>query len=163
LRALWVMMLLAALGGKAQARGAGIFIEHCAVCHQPNGRGVPGLYPPLANSLGNYVRTAEGRAYLVDVLSFGLSGPIAAHGQSYNGTMQPWPQFSNKQIAQVLNYVLTRFNGDLLPKEFRPFTGKEVARIRRTKRSIADVYKERQSLTKDLSGQATGEPGRPRS
>ncbi|HLX37775.1 MAG TPA: cytochrome c, partial [Candidatus Binataceae bacterium] len=119
-------MLLAATAGVANAGGADIFNTNCAVCHQADAHGILGMYPPLADSIGRYVALPEGRVYLVHVVSFGMAGPISAHGNQYNGLMQSWPQFHDQDVADVLNFVLTRFNAKLLPSGFKPVTSDEV-------------------------------------
>ena len=116
------------------------------MCHQADGEGIPGLYPPLANSAGDFTHSWEGRAYLVHVLSFGLSGAISVRGTSYNGVMQSWVQLSDDDIAQLLNYVLTGFNANLLPRDFAPFTAREVKRERARPMTSSDVYRELQTL-----------------
>jgi mono/diheme cytochrome c family protein len=146
------LLLMVALTGTARASGSGIFAEHCAVCHQADGKGIPGTYPPLADSAGDYVRTAQGRAYLIHVVSFGLTGPISVHGQRYNGTMQAWPQFSDDDVAQVLNHVLVALNAHLIPKRFTPLTADDVKSNRKPKLSFAQVHAEREALMKSLSG-----------
>ncbi|MGO9059577.1 MAG: c-type cytochrome [Candidatus Binataceae bacterium] len=128
------------------AAGAELFVAHCAVCHQPDGRGIPGMYPPLADSAGDFARSKDGRAYLVHVLSFGLYGPITVQGAAYNGFMQSWPQLSDDDIAQLLNRVLTGFNAKLLPRDFKPFTASEVKLDRARPMTSSEVYRELQVL-----------------
>jgi len=146
------MLLLSALQGSARADGSAIYSSHCVVCHQANGRGVAAVYPPLADSIGEYVRVAQGREYLVHVVSFGMMGAISAQGKTYHGFMQAWPQLSDEDVAQVLNHVLTTFNAKLLPKGFEPLTAGEVKRYRAARHSISDVRKERDALIKTLQG-----------
>src|SRR5207248_6970872 len=50
---IWVLMLSAANAAPSaeqMKRGEKLFTEKCAMCHQPNGAGVPPVYPPLARS-----------------------------------------------------------------------------------------------------------------
>ncbi len=108
------------------------------------------MYPPLADSIGRYVAVATGRAYLVHVFSFGMNGPISVHDQTYKGVMQPWPQFTDEDVAAVLNYVLTTFNVKLLPGKFKPLTADEVKKYRAGNLSMGDVYNQRAALLKSL-------------
>jgi mono/diheme cytochrome c family protein len=135
--------------GAVHASGAGLFAEHCAVCHQASGQGIPGMYPPLADSAGDFSRSKDGRAYLVHVLSFGLNGPIRVHGMFYNGFMQSWVHLSDDDIAQLLNHVLKDFNASRLPKDFAPFTAHEVRLYRAHPMTSTEVYRELQSLSAD--------------
>jgi mono/diheme cytochrome c family protein len=149
-----VPMLLLAIGGIARANGSDIFQGNCAICHQADAAGLPGMYPPLADSIGNYVAIPAGRTYLVHVVSFGMSGPISVHDELYQGVMQPWPQLSDQELADVLNYVLSTFNAKLLPKNFKPLTVNEVTKFRAANPSMGDVYSERATLLKALNSKS---------
>ena len=151
MRLLFVLLTLLAGSTAAHAEGRDIFNLNCVVCHQADGKGLSSMYPPLADSIGRYVAVPAGRAYLVHVLSFGLNGPIEVHGQTYNGVMYPWPQFSNEDVAEVLNYVLTTFNAKLLPSPFTPYTAAEVKKYRTSDLSTGEVHKQRKALLKLLS------------
>ena len=151
-------MLSLALASLANAGGSEVFTANCAVCHQADGRGVVGMYPPLADSIGRYVALPEGRAYLVHVVSFGMAGPISVHGDQYNGLMQSWPQLHDQDVADVLNFILTKFNAKLLPSGFKPITSDEVKKGRATKISTGEVRKERAALMQSLAAHHLGEP-----
>jgi mono/diheme cytochrome c family protein len=140
------ILLMLPLGGKARASGASVFAANCAVCHQSNGKGVPETYPSLAGTVGNYVHTQAGRAYLVQVVSFGMTGTIVSDGAEYNGLMQPWTQLSDADIAAVLNYVLASFNAKILPADFKPYTAAEVKHLRATRLSFEQVHAERDAI-----------------
>jgi mono/diheme cytochrome c family protein len=131
-----------------RADGRDIFTTHCVICHQAKAQGVPGLYPPLADSIGNFVAIPAGRSYLIHVVSFGMTGAISVHGQSYNGLMQQWSQLKDEDIAEVLNYILTSFNSNLLPKDFSPFTADEVKKYRISAGALGSVHHEREDLMK---------------
>jgi hypothetical protein len=60
--------------------------------------------------------------------------------------MQSWTQLSDDDIAQLLNHVLTGFNANLLPKDFTPFTAREVGRDRARPMTSSEVYRELQTL-----------------
>jgi mono/diheme cytochrome c family protein len=145
---------LAAGGSIARADGHGIFISNCAVCHQPDGKGAPSVYPPLAGSVGRYVALKEGRAYVIDVVSFGMGGKIDSGGDSFEGDMPPWPQLSDQDVADVLTYVLTGLNAKLLPADFKPISADEVKAERVKKLTAAGVHAERDALIKELGNNA---------
>lgn len=77
----------------------------CAACHQANGAGVPGVYPPLVNS--EWVTGSEERA--IRILLHGLQGPIKVEGKEYNSVMPAIGpggyNFSDEKIAAVLTYI----------------------------------------------------------
>ncbi|HLX36817.1 MAG TPA: cytochrome c [Candidatus Binataceae bacterium] len=150
------LMLLLPTGGTARAGGRDVYNAHCAICHQANGNGVVGMYPPLADSIGSYVALPAGRTYLVHVVSFGLVGPVSVHGQGYSGVMQAWPVLKHQEVADVLNFALTTFNAKLLPKNFTPLTAAEVKKHRDFRSGLGDVHKERDALIKALSAHQLG-------
>jgi mono/diheme cytochrome c family protein len=146
--------LAAGAAGTARADGHNTFISNCAVCHQPDGKGAPSVYPPLADSAGRYVALKDGRAYLIDVVSFGMGGKIESGGDSFEGDMPPWPQLNDQDVADVLTYVLTGLNGKLLPADFKPISADEVKAERAKQLTSAAVHTERDSLIKALGDKA---------
>ncbi len=144
------LVLLLAFAAIANAGGGEIFNARCAVCHQADATGIPGLYPPLADSIGYDVRIPQGRIYLVHVVSSGLSGAISVHGARYEGYMQAWPTLSDDEVAQVLDYVLLRFNSKVIPKDFSPLTAGEVRKDRAAGSAMSTTHKEREALMKAL-------------
>jgi len=82
--------------------GAGIYKEHCAECHQANGRGNFLKAPALA---GNAVVQGESPASLINVT---LHGPTLARSLRY-GAWEDMPAFGKKlgddQAAALANYL----------------------------------------------------------
>lgn len=75
--------------------------NNCVTCHQQNGEGVTGTYPPLAGS-----ELVHGQPEtLARILLHGLHGPLTIKGATYNGDMPAWDQLKDQQIAAVLTYV----------------------------------------------------------
>ena len=86
-------------GGK---NGGAIFTANCQSCHQANGKGQPGAFPPLA---GNSVVTGDA-AKVIHIVKDGLTGKIMVGTQSYNGMMPSWKaSLSNADIAAVVTYI----------------------------------------------------------
>jgi len=77
------------------------YIKYCLACHQENGYGVRGQFPPLA---GNEVVTNQADSLIKIVLS-GLEGPITVNGQQYNEVMPAQDYLSDQQISDVLTYI----------------------------------------------------------
>ncbi len=80
--------------------GKVVFSQSCAACHQADGKGVPGAFPPLAAS--DFLNKDMKRA--VGVVKNGFSGPITVNGEKFNGVM-PSLGLSDEDIANVLTYV----------------------------------------------------------
>ena len=86
--------------------GASVYASRCAACHQANGAGLPGAFPPLAGS--EYVLGEPER--VVRVVLHGLIGSVTVKGQAFNGAMPAWAdQLSDAEIAAVLTYERSSF------------------------------------------------------
>ena len=129
-----------------QELGDTIYTSNCSSCHQPNGEGIVGAFPPLAGHMPELVQAEGGREYLINVLLYGLQGEINVEGQTYNGVMTAWASLGDEQIAAVLNHESTSWgNADALPN-FEPFQPEEIAAQRGLGLSSTDVYELRQTL-----------------
>jgi len=92
-----------------QELGEEIYGEVCVACHQADGMGLPGSFPPLGGS-GEFYGDAVNMAGIV---VNGLSGEIVVQGQTYNGVMPPQGATLNDyEIAAVTTYVRTHFGND---------------------------------------------------
>ena len=123
--------------------GAQVYNANCVGCHQGAGQGIPGAFPPLAGHAAE-VHAEGGREYLVQVLLFGLQGPIQVEGMNYNGLMPAWAHLSDDQIANVLNHVIVEFGDE--PAGFVPYTAADVAGHRGDGLSSAAVLEVRDQL-----------------
>jgi mono/diheme cytochrome c family protein len=90
----------------------------CGGCHQGNGLGIPGQYPPLAGS--EWVKGGTER--LIRVVQHGLVGQVTVAGQNYNfpGGMQGFgAAMSAGDLANVLTYIRNNWGneGTMITKE----------------------------------------------
>ena len=90
------------------AKGEAIFNANCAACHQPNGQGLPGAFPPLAGS--DFLK-GDRKAVMAAAL-FGLSGPITVNGVEYNGVMPSMGHLPDEDLAAALTYVFSAWGND---------------------------------------------------
>ncbi|HLN55104.1 MAG TPA: cytochrome c [Bacteroidales bacterium] len=77
------------------------YSKYCLTCHQQDGNGVRGQFPPLA---GNEVITGPADS-LIRIVLFGLEGPITVKGLEYNQLMPAQDYLTDQQIADVLTYI----------------------------------------------------------
>lgn len=82
--------------------GEQLFAANCVACHQPTGRGLPGVFPPLAGS-----EWVNGDPHvLVQILLHGISGELQVNGSIYSGAMPTFGnQFDDAQIAAIASYI----------------------------------------------------------
>ena len=81
--------------------GEALFSGTCSVCHQANGQGMEGVFPPLAGS--DFLMHDLRRA--VAIALNGLSGPVTVNGKAYTSVMPPMSQLNDDEIANILTFV----------------------------------------------------------
>lgn len=97
---------------RSEAIGERVYNQQCITCHQADGKGVPGVYPPLRGT--GWVTGDKGR--LIRLVLDGMRGPIVVKGQQYDNVMTPHERLLNdEQIAAVLTYVRQHFGNDASP------------------------------------------------
>jgi len=90
----------------------------CAVCHQPNGEGLAGIYPPLTSTSKDHPNqwVLGGEERLIKLVLKGIYGPITVGDRLYdpaNGVppMTGFEQiYDDKEIAAVLTYIRSKFH-----------------------------------------------------
>ena len=96
------------LQGDAEFAGQTTYWTYCSTCHQEDGRGASGRFPPLAGA--DWVTGAKNR--LIGVVLNGLQGPIDVGGVPYQGVMPQHGFLSDEDIAEVLTYIRQDFGND---------------------------------------------------
>lgn len=127
------------------AEGAALFAQNCALCHQTGAIGLAGQFPRLAGRVSAIASQPDGRTYLIDVLTYGLSGSIRVDGEEIIGVMPPFAILPNDVVAELLSYLETL--GDSPRAAPQPFGEQEVA-MRRAKPAMSadEVQAERLAL-----------------
>jgi cytochrome c553 len=85
---------------------------NCQGCHRPDATGSTGTTPSLAGTAAKFLWVPLGREYLSRVPGVATSA------------------LSNADLAEVLNWMLWRFDAAHLPKDFAAFTAEEVGVLR---------------------------------
>lgn len=135
LSALVAAVALATVASTAQAQKTGAEVyATCSACHQANGQGVPGAFPPLAGS-----EWVTGKADIpIAIVLHGLQGQITVKGQKYNGVMAPWgTTFNDDQVAAVVTYIRSQW-GNKAPA----VTKADVARVRAATKARKGAFTE---------------------
>jgi mono/diheme cytochrome c family protein len=144
-------------GGEQQAelsprdRGKKIFSANCQTCHQANGLGVAGQYPPLA---GSEFTTGGSKRPAMIVLK-GLQGPVMVKGQKFgSAVMQPWDKtLADQKIADVLTYERSEWGNNA-----SPVTAEQIAALRKELANHPDSFVESDVLAVPADAELAGGP-----
>ncbi|HEX3132397.1 MAG TPA: PVC-type heme-binding CxxCH protein, partial [Planctomycetota bacterium] len=109
---------------------------HCFTCHQPDGKGLPNLYPPLTSKewLGDDER-------VIKIVLKGLWGPAEIAGKKFDPSkgVPPMTGFAallkDAEVAAVLTYVRQSFGNDL-----DPIKTEDVTKVRKATDAKAGFY-----------------------
>ena len=91
--------------------GKRVYTANCMACHQANGMGVAGVYPPLAGS--EWVLEPQHEKHMIAIVLHGLNGPITVKGNQYNNAMTAFGGIlRDEQIANVLTYIRSEWGNN---------------------------------------------------
>jgi hypothetical protein len=101
----------------------------CQGCHTPDGMGGKSI-PKVKDFIGYFLQTEMSRDYLVRV-------PGSANSA-----------LNDKQLAEVLNWMILEFGGESVPENMQYYTADEVAKLRQE--PLFEVVEYRNMLLKEL-------------
>ena len=127
--ALFAFAFAASTGAESPAFN---YALHCQGCHLEEGRGTHGSgIPPLAGSVGRFLRVPGGREYLTRVPGV---------------TQAP---LDDAALAELLSWVVRHFDAADAPDDFVTYTAEETARGRHS--PLTDVEGMRRKLLEALA------------
>jgi mono/diheme cytochrome c family protein len=88
--------------------GSAIYRDQCSACHGIEGKGVPGLFPSVANS--SMVRSNDATTVMRIVLRGARSVATSAEPTAPGMPSYGW-QLDDGQVAAVLNYIRNSWGG----------------------------------------------------
>jgi nitrite reductase (NO-forming) len=91
---------LAANAAERIKLGEVVFQANCMACHQKDGQGIPGAFPPLAKS--DFLNADKMRA--IRTVIGGKQGSLTVNGKTYDGVMPAWT-LNDEEVANVLSYL----------------------------------------------------------
>lgn len=114
--------VLATLAGSAAGQEPGVaspararvnYMLKCQGCHQPDGTGNATNTPPLRDHVAGFLSAPGGREFLVRVPGVAST------------------DLTDEALAELLNWTLLRFDGANVPRDFTPYTAREVGDLRK--------------------------------
>ena len=104
-------VLLSVVCSATAENGAQSFAKRCAICHQSDGSGQEGNFPPLKDTLAGWLATPEGRLYIATFVVHGPNGTVQVGGKSYTGMMPMYSwRMKDPEMIAVLRYVAETLN-----------------------------------------------------
>lgn len=92
------------------------YAANCLACHQAEGQGIPGAFPPLRDN----PHIQENKMHIARTVLNGMSGELEVKGKTYNAMMPAQPHLTDVEIAQIATYILQQFEnggGEVTPEE----------------------------------------------
>ena len=114
------------------------YMLHCQGCHRPDGSGAPGAVPDLRRHVSVFLGSSAGRAFLVRV-------PGSANAP-----------LSDRELAELLVWIVYRFDPAHVPADFAPYNEAEVASLRVQR--LSKVQDERAAILTELSALSAADP-----
>lgn len=109
---------------RRMANGQKVYTETCMLCHQANGLGTPGQFPPLDGS--EWVTGSIER--LVRIPQNGLNGPIKVKGEQWNASMPAMgATMTDEAFADMLLYIRNTWGnkaGNVTVEQVKEIRGK---------------------------------------
>lgn len=89
--------------------GYQLYTEHCANCHQTDGKGLEALYPPINGS--DYLKNKE---KVICLIRYGQNEAIVVNGRKFHRPMPPNPQLTDIDIAEITTFIYNKWGGETL-------------------------------------------------
>jgi glucose/arabinose dehydrogenase/mono/diheme cytochrome c family protein len=106
---------------EALKEGKTVYDAYCLQCHMANGKGAPGMNPPI---VGTAIVKGD-KTELIRIILKGFSQPTKIDGELYQNVMASHAFLSDKQIADVLTFVRNSWGNS-----YEPVKPDEVAKVR---------------------------------
>jgi nitrite reductase (NO-forming) len=87
--------------------GKQIYSQTCFACHQGEGQGIAGAFPPLAKS--DYLNADVDRA--IGIVLHGKTGEITVNGEKYNSVMTA-QTLTDEEVANVMTYIYNSWDNN---------------------------------------------------
>ena len=111
--------------------GAKLYQQYCSACHQINGKGASGRFPPLIDT--DWVTGDKER--LIKLTLNGMEGSLQVDDEVYNGVMPQHSFLKDDEIAQVLTYIRSSFGN-----EASKITEEEVQELRKAQEENGEPF-----------------------
>ena len=134
--------------------GQRIYMEKCASCHLPDGKGRGGGaddpdgiidgFPPLTG-MSEWLSMKQGQLYVAHAIIFGPYGEVLVGDSYYYGMMPRFaPRLNNQQIVAVVRFIAEKLNKRA--PGYKPITEAIVQQARKLPDRMEELAIEREAL-----------------
>ncbi len=95
--------------------GQVLYKTHCANCHQANGQGLAGLYPPIMGS--DYLK--KNKESILCSMRNGLQDTIIVNGKTYHQPMPANTQLQALDVAEIATYIYNEWGNEKVITEVK--------------------------------------------
>ncbi len=95
--------------------GQVLYKTHCANCHQENGQGLAGLYPPIMGS--DYLK--KNKESILCSMRNGLQDTIVVNGKTYHQPMPANTQLQALDVAEIATYIYNEWGNEKVITEVK--------------------------------------------
>jgi cytochrome c551 len=88
--------------------GQVLYKTHCANCHQENGQGLAGLYPPIEGS--DFLK--KNKELVLCSMRNGLKDTIVVNGKTYRQPMPANTQLQALDVAEIATYIYNEWGNE---------------------------------------------------
>jgi cytochrome c551 len=88
--------------------GQVLYKTHCANCHQENGQGLAGLYPPISGS--DFLK--KNKELVLCSMRNGLKDTIVVNGKTYRQPMPANTQLQALDVAEIATYIYNEWGNE---------------------------------------------------
>ena len=100
--------------GDATKRGALLYLDNCAACHRPDGRGYDGVFPSLA---GNPIVEADDPLSLISIVLVGsMTSRTSTTPAQFAMPAFAW-RLSDQDAADIISFIRSSWGNDAKPIE----------------------------------------------
>ncbi|MES2794835.1 MAG: cytochrome c, partial [Bacteroidota bacterium] len=87
--------------------GLELYKTHCANCHQLNGAGLEGLYPPIS---GQFL--SNNKLKVICLIQYGNNDTLLIDGKKYSQAMPANQNLQKLDIAEITTYIYNKWGNE---------------------------------------------------
>lgn len=87
--------------------GNELYKTHCANCHQIDGAGLEGLYPPISSAFLD-----KSKMKVICLIQNGINDSLVVNGKKYTQAMPPNKTLEKLEIAEITTFLYNKWGNE---------------------------------------------------